>query len=133
MLKGFRDFLLRGNVIDLAVAVVIGTAFTALVTTVTRALLQPLIGVFLGGGVKGGTFTLRGQIFDVAVVINAVITFLITAAVLYFLVVVPMRRLGDRLAERDEPVAATPTPTDEARLLTEIRDLLADAPRRIAP
>ena len=98
MLKGFRDFILRGNIVDLAVAVVIGTAFTALVTTVTKSLLQPLINVFLGGGVNGGTRKWHKQTFDYGAVINAALTFLITAAVVYFLVVLPAKRLLERLA-----------------------------------
>ena len=96
MLKGFREFMLRGNVVELAVAVVIGTAFTALVATFTKALLQPLINVFLGGGVGGGKVAWLGQVFDFGAVINAVITFVLIAAVVYFLVVVPLRRLTQR-------------------------------------
>ncbi len=121
MLKGFRDFLLRGNVVDLAVAVVIGTAFTALVTAFTRALLQPLINIFLGGGVRGGKLSWMGQVFDFGAVINALITFIIIAAVVYFLVVVPVRRLS----QRREPEPAKPPEPAETTLLTEIRDLLA--------
>jgi len=121
MLRGFRDFLLRGNVIDLAVAVVIGTAFTAVITVITTALLQPLINLFLGGGVAGGRTVWRGQVFDFGAVINAVITFIIIAAAVYFFVVVPVRRLAQR---RPEPEVKPPTP-DERALLTQIRDLLA--------
>jgi large conductance mechanosensitive channel len=124
MVKGFRDFIMRGNIVDLAIAVVIGVAFTALVAAVTDALIKPLIGVFLGGGVSGGTFTVRGQVFNVGAVITAIITFLITAAVVYFLIVVPMKKLADRRAPGDADVP-TPAPSDEAVLLTEIRDLLA--------
>jgi large conductance mechanosensitive channel len=124
VIKGFRDFIMRGNVVDLAIAVVIGVAFTALVTAVTNALIKPLIAVFLGGGVKGGTFTIRGVTFDVGAVINALITFLITAAVVYFLVVAPLQRLAARRA-RGDAEAPSPAPSDEAMLLIEIRDLLA--------
>jgi large conductance mechanosensitive channel len=124
MVKGFRDFIMRGNIVDLAIAVVIGVAFTALVAAVTDSLIKPLIGVFLGGGVSGGTFEVRGQTFNVGAVITAIITFLITAAVVYFLIVVPMKKLADRRARGDADVP-TPAPSDEAVLLTEIRDLLA--------
>jgi large conductance mechanosensitive channel len=124
MIKGFRDFVMRGNVVDLAIAVVIGVAFTALVTAVTNALIKPLIAVFMGGGVSGGTFKVRDVTFDVGAVVNAVITFLITAAVVYFLVVVPLQRVAARRARGDADVP-TPAPSDEAVLLTEIRDLLA--------
>lgn len=98
MLRGFRDFLMRGNVMDLAVAVVVGTAFTAVVTTITRALLQPLINLVLGGGVHGGKVAAAGQVFDFGAVVNAVITFAIIAAVVYFAVVVPLKRLSRKPA-----------------------------------
>jgi large conductance mechanosensitive channel len=117
MAKGFRDFLLRGNIVDLAVAVVIGTAFTAVVTAVTSALLQPLINIFLGGGVSGGKLTWLGQTFDFGAVINAVITFVIIAAVVYFAVVAPLRRLAPKKE-------APPAPETETTLLAQIRDLL---------
>ncbi len=117
MAKGFRDFLLRGNIVDLAVAVVIGTAFTAVVTAVTSALLQPLINIFLGGGVSGGKLKWLGQTFDFGAVINAVITFVIIAAVVYFVVVAPLRRLAPKKE-------APPAPETETTLLAQIRDLL---------
>ncbi len=129
MLKGFRDFLLRGNVVDLAVAVVIGTAFTALVTAFTKALLQPLINIFLGGGVRGGKISWLGQVFDFGAVINALITFVIIAAVVYFLVVLPVRRLS----RREPEAAAEPPEPVETTLLTEIRDLLARRPPSESP
>lgn len=119
MLKGFRDFLFRGNVIDLAVAVVIGTAFTAVVAAMTGGLLLPLINIFLGGGVSGGKVQLLGQTFDFGGVLNALITFVIIASVVYFLVVMPMKRL----IKKEEPAKKPPEP--EEKLLTEIRDLLA--------
>lgn len=122
MLKGFRDFLMRGNVVDLAVAVVIGTAFTALVSVFTGALLQPLINIFLGGGVAGGKVSWLGQVFDFGAVINAIITFILIAAVVYFLVVVPLRRAAERRAGEPEKAAEPPV---ETTLLTQIRDLLA--------
>src|SRR6195952_1194606 len=96
MLKGFKDFLLRGNVVDLAVAVVIGTAFTALVTSFTTSFLKPLIGLVAGGGVNGGTRMIDGQAFTYGAFLNALITFLITAAVLYFAIVLPMKVLLER-------------------------------------
>ena len=89
MLKGFRDFIMRGNVIELAVAVAIGTAFTAVVTQFGNSFIKPLVAVFAGGGAAGGTFVVRGQRFDYGAFINAMIFFLITAAVIYFLVVAP--------------------------------------------
>lgn len=126
MLKGFRDFIMRGNVIDLAVAVVIGAAFTALVNAVVTGFIDPLVRSVLGGdGETAGTFEFGGQTFDYGVVINAVITFLITAAVVYFVFVAPMNHLKERrVAKLGEAPEADPVPDDIA-LLTEIRDLLA--------
>jgi large conductance mechanosensitive channel len=121
MLKGFKDFLLRGNVVDLAVAVVIGTAFTAVVNAFVTSFLTPLIALAGGGGQFGGTWTLDGQKFTWGAFLSTVIGFLITAAVVYFLVVLPVHRLLDRLVTGEEPAPVGPT---ELELLAEIRDLL---------
>lgn len=121
MLKGFKDFLLRGNVVELAVAVVVGTAFTALVTSFTDSFLKPLIGLVGGGGVHGGTKVINGQQFTWGAFINAVITFVLTAAVIYFLVVLPLKKLMERRKRGEEPGPAVPT---QVELLVEIRDLL---------
>ncbi len=121
MLKGFKDFILRGNIVELAVAVVIGTAFTALVAAFTTSFLEPLIGLLGGGGVEGGIATVNGQQFTWGAFINAVITFVLTAAVLYFLVMMPMKRLIERRKSGEEAGPAEPT---QVELLVEIRDLL---------
>jgi large conductance mechanosensitive channel len=121
MLKGFKDFLLRGNIVDLAVAVVIGTAFTALVTAFTESFLLPLIGLVGGGGVNGGTLTVDGQKFTFGVFLNAVITFVLTAAVVYVAVVLPMKAIIERRKRGEEPGPVEPT---QVELLVEIRDLL---------
>lgn len=121
MLKGFKDFLLRGNIVDLAVAVVIGTAFTALVAAFTGSFLEPLIGLIGGGGVDGGIATVNDQQFTWGAFINAVITFVLTAAVVYFVVVVPMKKIMERRKRGEEPGPAEPT---QVELLLEIRDLL---------
>ncbi|MGY1771755.1 large conductance mechanosensitive channel protein MscL [Blastococcus sp. SYSU D00813] len=121
MLKGFKDFLLRGNVVDLAVAVVIGAAFTAVVTAFSDSFLTPLIAVFGGGGELGGTFTVRGQVFDYGAFISQVITFVITAAVVYFLVVLPLKKIIERRRQGEEAGPVAPT---QVELLVEIRDLL---------
>lgn len=127
MIKGFRDFLLRGNVVDLAVAVVVGVAFAALVSAIGAAMLQPLIGLVLGGGVSGGQVDVNGQVFDFGLLINALIVFVITLAVLYFLVVVPVGKLMERRKRGQEPeVVATP---EDIALLQEIRDLLREQRR----
>jgi large conductance mechanosensitive channel len=123
MLKGFKDFIMRGNVVDLAVGIVIGAAFTTVVTTFTNAFLKPLIQLIGGDtGVNAGAWTV-GQIkFDYASFVNALITFLLTAAVLYFLVVFPLNKLAERRARGEEPPPAAPS--EEIKLLTEIRDAL---------
>jgi len=123
MLKGFRDFIMRGNVVDLAVGIVIGAAFTAVVTAFTKAFLEPVIRLLSGGkGVQAGAFRVRGIAFDWASFINACITFVITAAALYFLVVYPLNKLAERRARGEEPPSAAPS--EEIKLLTEIRDAL---------
>jgi large conductance mechanosensitive channel len=121
MLKGFKDFLLRGNVVDLAVAVVIGTAFTLLVGSFTDSFLEPLIGLVGGGGVDGGVLTISDQHFTWGAFVNQVITFVLTAAVVYFVVVVPMKKLMERRKRGEEVGPAEPT---QVELLVEIRDLL---------
>ncbi len=126
MLKGFKEFILRGNVIDLAVAVVIGAAFTALVAAVTTGLIQPVINVIFGllgvgsDGV-GGTISIpQGQELNLGLIITAIITFLITAAVVYFIFVAPMNAAKDRFAKTPEEEELA----EETALLREIRDLL---------
>jgi large conductance mechanosensitive channel len=121
MLKGFKDFLLRGNVVDLAVAVVIGTAFTAVVTSFTTSFLKPLIGLISGGGVNGGTKVVNGQAFTYGAFINQLITFVLTAAVVYFAIVLPMKAIMERRRRGEEPGPVAPT---QVELLVEIRDLL---------
>ena len=121
MLKGFRSFVLRGNVIDLAVAVVVGAAFAALIDAFSKALILPIVGIFLGGGVSAGTIEINGQIIDFTLMINAVITFIITLTVIYFIFVVPMNKLRERQGGNEIDT----TPPDVA-LLTEIRDLLKE-------
>ncbi|WP_130513351.1 large conductance mechanosensitive channel protein MscL [Krasilnikovia cinnamomea] len=123
MLQGFKDFIMRGNVVDLAVGIVIGAAFTAVVTSFTNGFLKPLIQLASGGtGVDAGVAKVRGVEFDYASFLNAVITFLLTAATLYFLVVYPLNRLAERRKRGEEPPPSAPS--EEVRLLTEIRDAL---------
>lgn len=119
MLKGFREFALRGNFMDLAVAVVVGAAVAALIGAISAGLILPLVGVFLGGGVNAGQFEINGQIIDLSLIVNAFIVFIITMAVIYFAFVVPMNKLRERMGQQE--VSATPA---DIALLTEIRDLL---------
>lgn len=91
--KGFRDFITRGNVIDLAVAVVVGTAFTAIVTAVVKDLITPLIGaIWKTQSFENLTFKVHGSTFAIGDVLNAVLSFLVIAAVVYFVIVAPMAR-----------------------------------------
>src|SRR4051795_183889 len=123
MLKGFKEFLARGNIVDLSIAVVIGTAFTALVTKFTESIIQPLIDrIGAGGDSEYGVLKIGiggGQAIDLNVLLSAVINFVLVAAVVYFLVVVPY----NRLRKKGEVEQAQDT---ELSLLTEIRDLLGD-------
>ena len=123
VLKGFKDFLLRGNVVELAVAVVIGAAFTAVVSAFADSFLTPLIGLVAGGGEVGGSVTVDGQTFTYGAFVSQVITFVLTASVVYFVVVLPLHKLLERRASEPAPPAA---PT-ELELLVEIRDLLRAA------
>jgi large conductance mechanosensitive channel len=105
--KGFRTFVLRGNVVDLAVGVVIGVAFQAVVTAFVAAFLTPLIGVLTGasGDFSKKTFTVRGVLFPYGVFINAMISFLLLALVIYFLVVLPLNRLMERFNPHQDAAA----------------------------
>jgi large conductance mechanosensitive channel len=126
MLKGFKDFLLRGNVVDLAVAVVIGTAFVAIVTAFTNGIINPLLAVLGGTSELGLGFRIVSDkpatFIAVGPIITAAINFLIIAAILYFVVVLPATRLKKRYGTR----SAEDT---EVELLTEIRDLLTESNR----
>ena len=119
MFRGFRDFVLRGNVIDLAVGVIIGAAFGAVVTSLVENIITPLIGAIFGqpdfsaivlGPLKIGLF------------LNALVSFLLIAIAVYFFIIVPMNTAMARFKKPEETPA--PALTDEAKLLMEIRDLL---------
>ena len=125
MIKGFRDFIMRGNVIDLAIAVIIGAAFSGIVTQLTKSFIEPLIKLMGGGGVHGGAFLVNGVAFDWGAFINAIINFFIVAAVLYFFIVTPMNKI---MARRQKNDLAGPPPVaipEDIALLKEIRDLLS--------
>jgi large conductance mechanosensitive channel len=101
--KGFRNFISRGNLIDLAVAVVIGTAFTAVVTAIVADLITPLVAA-IGGqhDFSGLTFNVHGSTFKYGAFINALLSFLIIAAVVYFLIVAPMAKITARFKREVE-------------------------------
>ena len=120
MFTGFKEFITKGNVIDVAVGFVAGAAFTALISGITGAIITPLIGLISGGGVDAGVITVNGQVFDITAVINAIITFILTMALLYFVFVSPMNRWRERNQKDEE----APIPVTDIELLTEIRDLL---------
>lgn len=110
-LGGFRKFLLRGNVVDLAVGIVIGAAFTSVVTALVEQVITPLIAIFGGlPDVSAWGFSVAGQTIRVGVVINAALTFLITAIVVYFLVVLPVNRLMDRYKPEPKPAPTKDCP-----------------------
>ena len=116
MLKGFRDFIARGNVLDLAVGVIIGAAFGAIVDSLVKDLITPIIGMI--GGTPDFSALKLGPV-GVGNFINAVIAFVIKAAGLYFLIVVPFNRFAARMA------AAPAAPPPSETYLKEIRDALA--------
>jgi large conductance mechanosensitive channel len=120
MLKGFRDFITRGNLIELAVAFIIGAAFATVVKTFTD-MLMGFIGK-AGGQPDFSAVTIADV--QVGLFINAVISFLIVAAVIYFFVVTPYNKLQQRISKGEEPAP----PAADIALLTEIRDLLAGRP-----
>lgn len=123
MIKGFKDFLLRGNVVDLAVAVVIGIAFGAVVTAFTKDFIGGLIGAIGGSpNFDRAGFTVNDSPIILGSTINAIINFVIVAAVVYFLVVVPVNLLMERRKRGEE--AEVKAPSEDILLLQEIRDLL---------
>jgi large conductance mechanosensitive channel len=120
--KGFRQFITRGNLIDLAVAVVIGTAFTAMVTALVADLITPLIAAIAGKpDFSELKFTVRHSTFLYGSFVNALVSFLIVAAVLYFLIVSPMAKVMARLnrhkkvTERDCPECLSSIPVAATR------------------
>ncbi len=127
MIKGFKEFILRGNVIDLAVAVVIGAAFTAVVTSIVNNVFNPLIGGLTKNNSLNDALTLHLGAAEIkfGAVLVAIINFLIVAVVVYFAFVYPMnlvKQRADRL--RKKGVVEPDKPVTELDLLTEIRDLL---------
>jgi len=126
MIKGFREFVFRGNVIDLAVAVAVGTALAALVAAVTKALIDPIVVWFVyvvtgGKTLDGGPTLPGGAILNVGLLVTGLITFFITLTVLYLVFVLPMNKYRQRMGQSG--VDARPA---DVQLLEEIRDLLKE-------
>lgn len=118
MLKGFRDFLMRGNVVELATAVIIGAAFGGVVDGLIKGVIDPLIAIFAPGEVKQLENALVLGPFRIGLVLSAFVNFVLKAGVVYFFIVRPFARFAAKLA-------ATPAPPPaDVQLLSEIRDLL---------
>ena len=126
MLKGFKEFVMRGNVVDLAVAVVIGAAFGAVVTSLVADLITPLIAAIAGKhDFSQLTFKVHQSVFRYGAFINAVVSFLLIAAAIYFVVVMPLNKLAERRAAKVAGGEPDPEPRpEEIILLEQIRDLL---------
>ncbi|CAG7574313.1 large conductance mechanosensitive channel [Barrientosiimonas humi] len=123
-MKGFKEFLFRGNVVELAVAVVIGSAFANVVDKFVSSIITPLLNSFGGANTQGWGFEIKsGQantLVNLSAIVNALIVFLMTAAVVYFLLILPMNKLQERRkAGVEDPIEPT-----ELELLAEIRDEL---------
>jgi large conductance mechanosensitive channel len=118
VLKGFRDFIMRGNVVELATAVIIGAAFGGVVDGLIKGVIDPLIAMFSPGEVKDLQHALVLGPFQVGLVLSAFINFLLKAGVVYFFILRPFARFAAKLAASPAP------PPADVQLLTEIRDLL---------
>ena len=119
MLRGFRDFVLRGNVLDLAVGVIIGAAFGGVVTALVEDIITPLIGAIFG---QPDFSALTLGPLRIGLFLNAVVSFLLIALALYFFIIVPVNAAMARFSKPEETPA--PALTDEAKLLIEIRDMM---------
>ena len=122
MLEGFKKFIIKGNVVDLAVGIVIGAAFATVIKQFTDSFITPLIALFTGGGGDGGTITINDEVFAYGAFFSAVIGFVITAAVIYCLVVVPMNALNERRAKGEE---AEVEPTNEEKVVALLEVIAA--------
>ncbi len=124
MLKGFKEFISRGNAIDLAVGMVIGAAFTTVVTALVKQVINPLIGGLFGEQNFDDVFkfTIGTATVQPGAVITALVNFLLVAFALYFFIVLPMNALAAR--RKKEEAAETPEVSEDVQLLSEIRDLL---------
>ena len=124
MLRGFKEFVMRGNVMDLAVAVVIGAALATVIDALVQHFITPLIAALFGEPDLSEVwrFTINNAVFSIGAILTALIYFLLGAAAVYLFIVVPMNTLMARRSSGEEEVA---TPSEDIQLLREIRDLLA--------
>ena len=127
MVKEFKEFISRGNVMDMAVGIIIGGAFTAIVTALVDSILMPIIGAICGGfSVEDMSITIGNAAIGYGAFIQAVINFLLVAWVL-FIIIKAMNKAKSVVAKEEEPAPEEPAPVPEdIALLTEIRDLLKD-------
>ena len=130
MLKGFKDFISRGNVVELAVGVIIGAAFKNIVDALVDGIINPLIAAVIGKPDFSDAFilTLNGTDVKFGLLITAIINFILMAFAIYFCIVVPMNALNAR-RKKAEDEAPSAEVSDEVKLLTEIRDALAKGDR----
>ena len=131
MLKGFKEFISRGNVVELAVGVIIGAAFKNIVDALVDGIINPLIAAVIGKPDFSDAFilTLNGTDVKFGLLITAVINFIVMAFAIYFCIVVPMNTLNAR-RQKAADEAPEPEASDEVKLLTEIRDALAQGTPR---
>jgi large conductance mechanosensitive channel len=125
VLKEFRDFLLRGNLVELAVAIVMGIAFGAVVKSLVDNLITPIIGMIGGVDFRSESFTINGSVFRYGLFINDVIYFVLVAAAVFFFVVKPVNMITARFRNPEEVGPEAPT---EVAVLIEIRDQLVRRP-----
>lgn len=124
MFKGYRDFILRGSVLDLAVGVVIGAAFTAMVTAISSGLLTPIVARILRSENPEITIGIGGgQVLDVGIVINAIMAFLITSTVIYFVVIVPVNRIRALISDENNDATESLEPADIVLLRQILEEL----------
>lgn len=130
MIKGFKEFISRGNVVDLAVAVVIGAAFASVVDSLVDGIINPLVAAIFGkiSLAHVATFEINSAVFSFGLVLDALLNFLIIAAAIYFIVVMPLNKLAERRKRGEAAPDEAVSPT-EVELLTEIRDALKSRPQ----
>ncbi len=123
MIAGFKKFIMQGNVVDLAVGIVIGTAFAAVIAQFTTSFIDPIVKAMTGGGVEGGRINIGDELepnyLDYGAFINAIITFVATMAAIYFFVVVPMNKIKERRAHAEEPE----DPSNEEKMVALLEEI----------
>ena len=123
MIKGFREFIMRGNVIDMAIGIIIGAAFTPIVTAISDMLMNIIAGLIGAPNFDSVLqFSINDAVIQPGTILTALVNFLLVAAALYFFVVMPMNKFNDRIHRNDEAIEEAVDANTE--LLTEIRDLL---------